>query len=296
MTKHLWAGALAFGLALGCGGGSGGAGPKSASDQRSSPSEVGGGASEVGKKRVAPAKGTQQLEQRSASLEFELTLEKGEAAGGMQSGSWSLEEERSLEVLDGDDSAVTKLRVVYGRREAKPLLGVELTAATAGHTYAIGPGGHTIEREDGKALTGDERDALMSEYDWVGGAPPLMKWLEGGAAKEGATLEGGSAEARALVGVLSGVDYSNAKVSVTPKKKHGDSLPLDVTAALRLTSRDTHFDLDLKGTATVDLKTGWVTQLELAGPVKPSGHVKLKKDVLEVHGRGTAKISRSRKK
>ena len=47
----------------------------------------------------APAAGTKSLEKRTASLVFDLTLKKGEHAGGMQAGSWSLEEERAIEVL-----------------------------------------------------------------------------------------------------------------------------------------------------------------------------------------------------
>jgi hypothetical protein len=249
---------------------------------------------EAAPKLATPPAGSKQLEKRTASLDFELTLRVGDTAGGMQAGNWSLEEERSQEVLQSK-GAVNELKVVYGRREAKPLLGVELTTATAGHTYVIkSEGGEpTISREDGEDPSGDERDALMSEYSWVGGMPPLSKWLRGGALPAGKTVEGGSEEARALVGVLSGVDYAGAKVTAASKGKQGDDLSLDVTAKLRLTSGETFFDLDLKGPASVDTRTGWVKSLELSGPVKASGKVKhKKKGMLDVTGKGTARIER----
>lgn len=243
----------------------------------------------------APAAGTKALEKRSASLVFDLTLKKGDHAGGMQAGSWSLEEERSLEVIASEGSAVNQLKVVYGRREAKPLLGVEMTTATAGHTYVLeSKGGNVdIRRGDGKDITGGERDALMSEYDWVGGPSPLSKWLGEGGPAAGKKLEGGPSETRALVGVLAGVDYQSSKVSVVSKGKSGDSLALDVTATLTLVGGKTRFELTLSGPAKVDLAKGWVSTLSLKGTAKASGTLDHKKGVLDVTGTGKAEISRS---
>lgn len=243
----------------------------------------------------APAAGTKALEKRSASLTFDLTLKKGDTAGGMQAGSWSLEEERSLEVLASEGVAVNKLRVTFGKRESKPLLGVELTAATAGHSYVIDAkaGDADIQRADGKEVSGAERDALMSEYAWVGGPSPLSKWLGEAGPAAGKKLEGGSEEARALLGVLAGVDYAGAKVSVTSKGKSGSSLSLEVTAMVTLVSAQTRFDLTLTGPAKVDLQSGWVSELSLKGTAKASGKLQHKKGMLDVTGKGQAELSRS---
>lgn len=273
-----------------CGGGGGAAGPAKNGGAGPSGEEAG----EAKPKLVAPAPGTKSLERRSVSLDYELVLALGEAAGGMQAGSWSLEEERSLEVLGSDGPNVTKLKVVYGRREAKPLLGVEQTAATAGHTYDLErkAGELALVREDGKDVSAAERDALDAEYAWVGSPSPLAEWLRGGALPEGKSVEGGSAEARALLGVLSGVDYANAKVSAVSRGKKGSDLALDVKAQLRLSSGETYFDLTLEGPALVDTTTGWVKSLTLAGKVKAGGKYKHKKGLLDVRGKGTAKLER----
>ena len=284
---------------VGCGGGGAGHGSGSGKGAESAHDESGGtadGKNEVAAKLKAPAAGAKWLEQRSASLDFELVLtkDKDKAAGGMQSGSWSLEEERSYEVLASGGGKIEKFRIVFGKREAKPLLGVEQTTATAGHAYVLdGKGGApNVTRVDGKEASPDERDALMSEYAWVGNGSPLMAWLKGGELADGASVSGGSAEARALLGALSGIDWENAKVSVTSHGRSGSSLALDVSASVRLTSGQTWFDLDLKGPAKVDLDKAWVSELTLAGNVKAGGHLQYKKGLLTVTGTGSAKLAR----
>ncbi|MBK8996466.1 MAG: hypothetical protein IPM35_12055 [Myxococcales bacterium] len=292
-SSGLWV-ALCLGFVAGCGGGgAGGSGPGAKEPGETTDDPAGEPAQ--AKPGKAPAAGTKALEKRTAQLTFDLTLKKGDAAGGMQAGSWSLEEERALEVLASEGSAVQKLRVVFGKRESKPLLGVELTAATAGHTYELeSKGGDVnITRADGKELSGAERDALMAEYDWVGGPSPLAKWLGADGLAEGKKLEGGSAETRALVGVLAGVDYGSSKVSVTSKGKSGDVLSLDATATLTLVGGKTRFELTLSGPAKVDMKTGWVSALALKGPAKASGTLDHKKGTLDVTGTGKAELTRN---
>ncbi|MBI3204153.1 MAG: hypothetical protein HYZ29_21635 [Myxococcales bacterium] len=279
--------------ALGCGGGGAGNGPGAKGAEGAS--ETGGAeGKEAPPPAKAPAAGTKALEKRSAALTFDLVLKKGDAAGGMQAGSWSLEEERALEVLGSEGSAVNKLKVVFGKREAKPLLGVELTTATAGHTYVLESKGGNVDitRADGKEVTGAERDALMSEYDWVGGPSPLAKWLGERGPGDGKKLEGGSAETRALVGVLAGVDYQSSKVSVVSKGKSGSTLTLDVTATLTLVGGQTRFELTLSGPAKVDMAKGWVSDLALKGTAKASGKLDHKKGVLDVTGKGEAQVQR----
>jgi hypothetical protein len=294
-------------LATACGGSGAGKGAKGANDESGSsgngaggdtsaePETSGGGEPAAGAKIHAPATGTKWLERRAASLDYELTLTKDKAAGGMQAGSWSLDEERSYEVLASDGAKITKLRVVFGKREAKPLLGVELTAATAGHGYVIEVkgGSPTVTRVDGKDVSTEERDALMAEYDWVGGANPLVKWLQGGSLPEGKSVEGGSAETRALLGMLDGMDYTNAKIKATSKGKEGSKLSLDVNVSVRLTSDQTFFDLELHGPASVDLDKGSVSDMTLSGTAKASGHLKHKKGLLTVAGKGNASLKLS---
>lgn len=283
---------LCAAFAAACGGGGSGGGSPGAKDPSSAGGEEPGAAPAPAK---APAAGTKALERRSASLTFDLTLKKGDAAGGMQAGSWSLEEERSLEVLGSEGSAVNKLKVAFGKREAKPLLGVELTAATAGHTYVLESKGGNLDitRPDGKEVSAAERDALRAEYDWVGGPSPIAKWLGEGGPASGKKLEGGPAETRALCGVLQGVDYETSKVSVVSKGKEGTVVSLDVTASMTLVGGKTRFELTLKGPGKVDLATGLVKELTLAGPAKARGTLDHKKGTLDVTGKGEATLKRT---
>ena len=132
----------------------------------------------------------------------------------------------------------------------------------------------------------------VPDLGWAGNANPLITWLKGGELAEGKSVSGGSTEAQDLLGSLSGIDWPNAKVSVTSRGKSGNTLSLDVSAQLRLTSGQTYFDLDLKGPAKIDLEKGWVSELSLSGDVKAGGHLKHKKGVLNVSGKGTAKLAR----
>jgi hypothetical protein len=215
----------------------------------------------------------------------------------MQAGSWSIEEERSYEVLDADQSSVTKLSLAYGRREAKALLGVEETAATAAHSYTLASKGGDVEITPTKAkdVKQEERDAINGEYDWIGKPSPLLTWLDNGNLADGKKKEGGAAEARALLGVVPASDASASKVTVTSRgKSKGDrpALELEVEAEVKIVSGETTFDLSLKGPAKIDLETGWVSELALKGSAKAGGKLKHKKGMLDVSGTAKAVLER----
>ncbi len=298
---------LCFALVTACGSGGSGKKPVTA-DDKSASSDSGdeGGGDTTDSASGAPAKlklkapkvGTKALEKRFISLDFELTLTRDKAAGGMQAGSWSIEEERGYEVQASEGEAVTKLGLVFGRREAKALLGVEQTAATAGHSYVLESSGGTptITPTKAKDLKPDERDAINAEYDWIGQPNPLLVWLDGGKLKAGKKREGGAAEARALLGVVPSSEPDQSKVTVTsrgPVDGERPALGLDVEAHVRIVSGETTFDLSLKGPAKIDLETGWVQSLDLSGTAKAGGRLKHKKGMLDVSGTAKAALRRS---
>jgi hypothetical protein len=215
----------------------------------------------------------------------------------MQAGSWSIEEERGYEVLEADKSSVTKLSLVYGRRETKALLGVEETAATAAHSYTVASKGGEIEVTPTKAkdIKPEERDAVNAEYDWVGKPSPLLAWLDNGDLADGKKKDGGSTEARALLGIVPASDANASKVTVTSRgKAKGDrpALGIDVKAELKIVSGETVFDVSLEGPGKIDLETGWVSELSLKGSAKASGRLKHKKGMLDVSGTAKAVLER----
>jgi hypothetical protein len=304
--RQLLVGLIVFSAAACGGGGGNGKGASSGSDESGDNGGDNGGGEGSGEgdngaapvKVKAPKVGTKALERRFVSLDFELTLTKDKAAGGMQAGSWSIEEERSYEVLGADDSAITKLSLAYGRREAKALLGVEETAATAAHSYVVESkgGSVSISPTKSKDIKTEEKEAVNSEYDWVGQPSPLLSWLENGEIASGKKREGGAAETRALLGAVPSSNPTTGKVKVTSKgRTKGDrpALALDVEAQVQIVSGETVFDLSLKGPARIDLETGWVADLDLSGEAKASGRLKHKKGMLDVSGTAKAVLKRS---
>ncbi len=242
-----------------------------------------------------PKVGARALEKRAVKMKFDLTLSKKGASAGIQSGSWSIDEQRTEEAQAVKGDAITKLQLMFGRREAKPLLGLEQPSVTENKTYEIaGQGGTpTVTRSD-KPAPDNERDAVLAEYGYVGSPGPLVKLLTG--QKPGATLQPDAPARRVLIGVLPGIDENNMTATAVFKGTHGDArklADLDVTLKGDLHTGDMTFTLDLKGPAVVDMATGWVTGLSLAGKVKAKGQVKNKKQKLDASGGGKMTVTRS---
>lgn len=243
----------------------------------------------------SPKVGTRALEKRSVMMNFDLTLSHKGASAGIQSGSWSIDEQRTEEVKAANGDAITKLQLMFGKRTAKPLLGLEQPSVTENKTYEIaGTGGTPSVTRNEKPAPDKERDAVLAEYGYVGSPGPLVTLLKG--QKTGATLQPDAEARRVLIGVLPGIDENDSKVTVVYKGTHGDAhnlADLAVTMKGELHSGDMTFSLDLTGPAVVDLATGWVTELSLAGKVKAKGQVKHKKMKLAASGSGKMTVTRN---
>jgi len=244
-----------------------------------------------------PAVGARALEKRAVEMKFDLTLTRKGASAGIQSGSWSISEERTEEAQAVKGNAITKLQLMFGRRDAKPLLGLEQPSLTENNTFELEAKGSSPEvTRGGKPAPDKERDAVLAEYGYVGAPGPLAKLLEG--KKPGATLEPDAEGRRALIGVLPGIDENETNVTAVLEGMHENArkqADLDVTLKGELKSGDMTFKLDLTGPAVVDLATGWVTELTLSGKVKAKGQVKHKKMKLDASGSGKMTITRSAK-
>ncbi len=244
----------------------------------------------------APAVGTTGHETRSISIEFKLTLMRGNAAAGVKSGSWSMKEDRSLEVLETGKTAVTKLSVTYGKRESKKLLGKLVDSVTSGKAYVVASGGK-VTTDDGSVAASGESKAVARDYPGVG-EPSTLARIVAGATKEGEKLTSSRAAARALLGEIEGVDHTNTSLELTYRGTGGGGRPtakVDVKARLRLVIGKTVFDIELSGPARIDKKTGWVTGLELDGQIQASGQLEHTLGPLDVRGKGSAKLERHTK-
>jgi len=239
---------------------------------------------------AAPKKGARALETRRIAMDFELVLSKNGSPAGLQSGSWSVEEQRTLEVVDVKGNAIKSLQVIFGQREAKPLLGIEHPSLTSGKTYVLSgdAGGASGKSAEGKSVSVGGRDALLAEYGWVGGTSPLVSELS----RASGELKPSASAARALIGEQPGIKADSNQVSVRVTSVEAQRAKLDVTLSSRIDNGDVKFALELHGPAEVDLSTGFVTDMKLDGKVRAEGTVKHKKGPLDARGTGTATLTR----
>jgi hypothetical protein len=240
----------------------------------------------------APAEGASAHESRNVEMQFDLTLLKEGEPAGMQSGSWSIYEERTTKVLATKERAIEKLELVFGRREAKALLGVEKPSVTAGKSYVLdaSTGAVAVKSPSGKEAPAAESSAVSAEYGWVGRPSPLLEMLQG--VKPGASTEPPAEARRVLIGELPGIDHEQTKLEVKLLGVQAKTAKLQLTVASEIDNGDMKFTLSLEGPAEVDTATGWVKSLDLSGKLKAEGSVKHNKKPMQARGKGSAKISR----
>lgn len=249
--------------------------------------------------RALPPVGTQNLDIRAFSMEFGLTLLKDDnVAAGVQTGNWSFEEERTHRVKALGKRGIQELEVVYGKWEAKPLLGLQYEVPTDGKTYAVQATEDepSVKRSGQEPMTSEELEAVIAEYGYVGDLPPTLQALEATGHEQGAELPADVALTDALLGAIPGVTHRNTKmtarfVGFDESGRKTAKLTLSLTTTLQ--SGETAFEMTLKGPASVDYLTGWVSGLDLEGEITPSGKVKAAGKMLNVRGKGTVKYVRS---
>lgn len=242
--------------------------------------------------------GLQLLDRRSLSLDFDLNLLKKGEGKGVQSGTWSFSEERTLRVKTAKKDVISEMQVVYGKWEAKPLLGLTYEVPTDGKTYLISNDGPSLKIMRGSDVvsSGDEQRAVKSEYGWVGGRSPLRQALLDAKLEPGASLGSGQELAQQILGEIPGADAGQNSVSATLDKVEGGSRKkalLKVEAKTKIVSQKTSFAIELNGTATVDVATGWVLGADLSGTAQATGSIKHpKQGELEVSGKGKVTLTR----
>lgn len=257
------------------------------------------GDSSAGDKVKIPA-GLQMLDRRSMSLDFALNLLKNGEGKGVQSGTWSFSEERTMRVKTAKKDVIKELQVVYGKWEAKPLLGLTYEMPTDGKTYLLVKDGSGLkitrgsnEHVDG----GEEQRAVKAEYGWVGERSPLRQALLDSKLESGASLGKGQELAQLILGEIPGADSSQTELSATLDKVEGSGARkkalLKVEAKTKIISNKTAFSLEMSGTAAVDVATGWVVAADLSGTTQSSGTLKVAKHgELEVSGKGKVTLTR----
>jgi hypothetical protein len=242
------------------------------------------------------AVGLQTLEKRSASLEFDLNLSKNGAGSGVQHGEWSFSEERTLRVKKAKSGVIQELEVVYGKWEAKPLLGMTYEVPTDGKTYLVSfVDKLSIMRGTEKASSAEEK-AVTLEYGWVGNPSSLRQAMLDTKMAPDIHLTASPQISAALLGAIPGVDIAHAGIMATVKSVKSQprqTATLEVAGSFSIKSKKTTFDIELKGPAEVDLATGWVQSMDLQGTASITGQTDVpKKGAMDVEGKGKVTITR----
>jgi hypothetical protein len=249
------------------------------------------------KKSGGPEAGLRTLDRRSVSMEFALTLIRNGSAAGVQSGNWSFEEERSHRIDTVDGGHMTGLQVVYGKWDAKPLLGLRYEVPTDGKTYDLRASGGAVAatRGAGEALSADEKSAVLAEYGYLGAPHPILAALQSTDWKVGAPLQVTPAIVYSLLGAIPGVDHRKTQLTAVYQGSQADAreqVKLELQVKAELASGETIFGIELRGPATVDRATGFVTSVQLEGALTPGGKMKVSGKMLEVRGKGSVKLER----
>ncbi|HEY5961267.1 MAG TPA: hypothetical protein VIV60_32140, partial [Polyangiaceae bacterium] len=138
--------------------------------------------------------------------------------------------------------------------------------------------------------------AIKAEYGWVGERSPLREALLAVKLEPGSSLGKSQALAQAILGAIPGADAGQTELSATLEKVEGGARKkalLKVEATTKIVSAKTAFAIELSGTASVDVVTGWVLAADLTGTSQATGSVKHpKQGELEVSGKGKVSLTR----
>lgn len=134
---------------------------------------------------AAPPVGLQMVEE--SELDTTLTLAKGSDASALD------EDERELShvtVLAVTGDAITQIRIQYDTKETSQRVGGDATIDKSpldGHTYTVtfADGALTASRDDGAAITDDEKAALIEDHHDLGKQPAVAHMLTAHTWKEG---------------------------------------------------------------------------------------------------------------
>ncbi len=291
-------------LATGCGASSSGGGADDPSSQgrrgkraTTSADEVAGAAGdgEATPTLPLPKAGVKDSEHRSMSAEVSLTFETTDGStGGISEKGFSLAEDRHVMVEAVGETAVTKISILYGKREAKGLEGWSpLPTQNNGYTVT-GQGGTPEVLQNGKNPVGEEESTVvLAEYGYVGGPHPLLLAIE--RSKDGEAQALDAAGQIALLGYNPEITVDKAEVSFGSAGEVGgrSSLSVEVVVEGSLPDGPLRYAFDLTGTAQVDATTGWVTELALAGQLVPTGKMTMKGRELKASGKGKIEMKRT---
>jgi hypothetical protein len=297
------AGVFALGAGLlvaGCGGaGAGGGGADHPDADGSGDGEGGGsegsGSAAAGPGAPKPQANAQAEETRYMKLEADLRLLKEGRDAGIVGKVWSFEENRRVGIEQVHGNSITELAIVYGIREGEGLeKWAPLPTASKGYSLKASGGGLTLLNDEGQEASSAETEVAVNEYGFVGKPHPLLVQIVGVGPAEGDELKLDSGGTLALVGYMPEMEAGKLSAVYQGTEERGgrECASLDVKFKAKLLEADAVYALDLAGPAYVDVKTGFVVELQLEGKVKVSGTMDVKGKTLDIDGAGKVTLAR----
>ncbi|MBN2192852.1 MAG: hypothetical protein JW751_08540 [Polyangiaceae bacterium] len=263
------------------------------SDDETDPGKVEGG--EATPDLPLPKAGVQGEENRSLGAEVSLTFETADGStGGMSEKSFSLAEDRRVMVETVGEAAVTKVSVLYGKRETKGLEGWSpLPTENNGYTVE-GTGSTPKVLQNGKNPAPDaEAKVVAVEYGYVGSPHPLLASIA--RSRDGGAQDLDAEGQAALLGYNPEIKIAQAQVTFDADEEVNGRSSVAVAVSLKgsLPDGTLNYEFDLTGSAHVDATTGWITDLSLQGQLVPTGKVKVKNRELTASGKGKISMKRT---
>jgi hypothetical protein len=271
--------------------------PEGAAEPVSAGEEAEGVADAYGPNVPAPEPGAKSDEKRVMSLGVDITLQREGRDAGLVGKSWSFEESRGVIIEKTRGKRITRLSVIYGKREGKGLEDwTPLPTEGKGYTVEAASAGKPVVLDaDGQPAPADEQQVAITEYGYVGRAHPLLVQLVGVQPSAGAELSLDSAGALALIGYMPEMEAGqlSAVYQGTEQREGRAAAKLDVTFESKLKEAALLYALSLSGPAYVDTKTGFVIELALKGKVRVSGKMTHKGKEFDAKGGGEVTFTRN---
>lgn len=222
-----------------------------------------------------------------AKVTFELKQPDGNVAGISDKG-WSFAEDRRVRIEQVGDRAVTKVSILYGKREAKGL-DSWTSLPTEGQGYEVSEDQGVLFAGK-KAASDEENEIVMAEYGYMGKPNPLAVAIyRAKDTGEAQTLS--PAAHRLLIGHIP--EIKTKAVTLEHVETNGALSNIKVNFVGSIPDGELSYEFDLSGQAQVDTPTGWVRQMDLAGEVRATGTITAKGKKLKADGKGEMTFGRS---
>ena len=222
-------------------------------------------------KMTVPAVGTSWSEEKTQ--EMSLTIDAG---GKTMPMTGTKIEKKQVTVLAASADAVTKAKISYDVSEEEMMAGKSRKAPTPhdDKTYVLDATGGKLQVtvDGGGAPSAEEIAAIEDAEERFGKPDKMSKLIDGMTFEKGKTVELPADQISDLMGTDEEMKVN--KMTLTYTGVSGSDPVFDMVLGMGGEKDGMKIEIDVKGTATVDLATGELLAMTLEGPITMSGKAK----------------------